>query len=331
MRKLIKLLLILSLTVCYSSSNADTKKKQKKQTTTAKKKQRRKAQPKYNSVARITQKNPSQNLYVDSDPINDIVVKNVDLNKHAGSVPKLYSNSAFAIDPKNNKIFIDKNSNRQLPIASITKLMTAMVSLDSKADLDEYVTITDDDVDNLRHTYSRLRVGMSLRRRDLMLLALMSSENRAAHALGRTAYPGGINVFLQKMNQKAKQLGMTNTQFYDPTGLTNKNQATARDLSKMVEAAYEYDLIREYSTTKGADVNLGHYNHHYLNSDALVRAGKMQIAVSKTGFINEAGHCLVIYSIVDNHPVIMVFLNSVGKNGRLLDALAVKKYVEKVY
>ncbi len=229
------------------------------------------------------------------------------------------------------QIFIKKNTTSPLPIASITKLMTAIVSLDSGADLDEYVTITEDDVDTIRHTHSRLKVGMALRRRDLMLLALMSSENRAAHALGRTAYPGGIKVFLQKMNQKAKTLGMTDTKFYDPTGLTDKNQATARDLAKMVEAAYNYDLIRKYTTTKDADVNLGNYSHRYLNSDALIRADKMQIALSKTGFINEAGHCLVLYSIVNNHPIIMVFLNSAGKNGRIIDALAVKKYIEKIY
>ncbi|MFN7093889.1 MAG: serine hydrolase, partial [Burkholderiales bacterium] len=220
--------------------------------------------------------------------------------------------------------------NTQLPIASITKLMTAMVVLDSGVDLNEYVTITGADVDNLRNTYSRLRVGMQLKRKDLLLLALMSSENRAAFALGRTAYPGGIKVFIAKMNQKARSLGMLHSQFYDPTGLTTTNQSTAEDLSKMVQAAFKYDIIRQDTTTKGADVVLGrNYVHHYINSDALVRGSKFQIELSKTGFINEAGHCLVLYSMIGKRPIIMIFLNSAGKSGRLIDAIAVRNYIQR--
>lgn len=245
--------------------------------------------------------------------------------------PRLYSYSAIALDADSDKILVSKNPNVELPIASITKLMTAMVMLDSGANLDEYVTISSSDIDTLRNTFSRLRVGMQLRRRDLLLLALMSSENRAAHALGRTAYPGGLKVFLQKMNEKAKSLGMLHTHFYDPTGLTTANQSTAQDLSKMVEAAFDYPQIREDTTTKAADVMLGaHYTHRYINSDALVRAGKFPVSLSKTGFINEAGHCLVLYSIIDKKPIIMVFLNSAGKSGRLLDAMSVKNYIQKI-
>ena len=245
--------------------------------------------------------------------------------------PRLYSYSALAVDANNGEILVSKNPHTKLPIASISKLMTAMVLLDSEANLDEYVTITSDDIDTLKNTGSRLQVGMQLRRRDLLLLALMSSENRAAHSLGRTAYPGGIKVFIQKMNEKAQSLGMTHTQFYDPTGLTNSNQSTAEDLAKMVQAAFGYDLIRQDTTTKGADVQLGrNYIHHYMNSDALVREGKLQIGLSKTGFINEAGHCLVLYSLVGKQPIIMVFLNSSGKSGRLIDAMAVKNYVQSI-
>jgi D-alanyl-D-alanine endopeptidase (penicillin-binding protein 7) len=202
--------------------------------------------------------------------------------------------------------------------------------LDSGANLDDYIEISEDDVDHLRNTYSRLKVGMQLRRRDLLLLALMSSENRAAFAIARTAYPGGINEFIRRMNAKAKALGMTNTQFFDPTGLTAQNKSTATDLAKMVKAAYGYELIREDTTTKGADVMLSsRYTHHYLNSDALVRTSKFQIEVSKTGFINEAGHCLVLYAMVDNRPIAMVFLNS-SKSGRLVDAMAVKAYIDRM-
>lgn len=242
--------------------------------------------------------------------------------------PILYSYAALALDANSGEIFISKNPNTRLPIASITKLMTAMVVLDSGADLDGYVTIADADVDHLRNTFSRLKVGMQFRRRDLLLVALMSSENRAAHVLARTAYPGGISVFISKMNAKALSLGMEHTQFLDPTGLTTANQSTASDLSKMVRAAFNYQLIRQDTTTKGSDFALGRrYAHHYINSDALVRAGKLQIGLSKTGFINEAGHCLVLYTFVDNDPIIMVFLNSAGKGGRIMDALTSRRYI----
>lgn len=245
--------------------------------------------------------------------------------------PRLYSYAGYAVDVNTGEVMVSKNATVQLPIASVTKLMTAMVMLDSGADLDEYVAIDEEDVDHLKNTYSRLRVGMQLRRRDLLLLALMSSENRAAHAIARTAYPGGTKVFIQKMNAKAKALGMTNTQFFDPTGLTPMNKSTAIDLSKMVTAAYKYDPIREDTTTKGADVMLGrNYTHHYLNSDALVRTDRFQIEVSKTGFINEAGHCLVLYAVVDKRPIVMTFLKSAGKGGRLVDAMAVERYVDQM-
>ena len=245
--------------------------------------------------------------------------------------PKLYSYSAYALDANTNQVVLSKNPDVSLSIASISKLMTAMVMLDAGRDLDEYITITQDDVDNLKNTSSRLKIGMQLRRRDLLLLALMSSENRAANSIARTAYPGGMKEFLQKMNAKARSLGMNNTQFYDPTGLTVNNKSTAIDLSKMVQAAFKYELIREDTTTKSADVMLSpRYIHRYVNSDALVRGNSFQIELSKTGFINEAGHCLVLYAIVDNRPIVMVFLNSAGKSGRLIDAMTVKSYVDRM-
>lgn len=233
------------------------------------------------------------------------------------------------MDADNGKIIATKNPNSPLPIASITKLMTAMIVLDSGIDLDQYVEITPDDIDTIKNTFSRLKVGMKFRRRDLLLLALMSSENRAAHALGRTTFTGGLDQFLQAMNQKAITIGMKNTHFYDPTGLTNANRATAEDLAKMVQAAFTYSLIRQDTTTKDADVILkSNYMHRYINSDALVRGGQFQIELSKTGFINEAGHCLVLYSIINARPIIMVFLNSTGKSGRVIDALTMKNFIE---
>lgn len=262
---------------------------------------------------------------------NDAAFNPITKDSNTLRQPRFYSYSTLSVNAKTGEIYTDKNPNVRLPIASISKLMTAMVTLDSGVDMDGYVTISDDDVDNLRHTYSRLKVGAQYKRSDLLLLALMSSENRAAHALARTSYSGGLKVFIAKMNAKSKNLGMTNTKFYDPTGLNEMNQSTAMDLSKMVHAAFNYRLIRQDTTTKGSDFYLSKkYIHRYINSDSLVRSGKFNIEVSKTGFINEAGHCLVLYVMVDSTPVIMVFLNSSGKNGRILDAIATKNYIRKI-
>jgi serine-type D-Ala-D-Ala endopeptidase (penicillin-binding protein 7) len=242
--------------------------------------------------------------------------------------PRFISGSALVIDAKTGEVLVSKNPNERRPIASISKLMTAMVVLDSGANLDDYVTISDADIDTLRNTYSRLKVGMQFRRRDLLLLALMSSENRAAHALARTTFPGGTAVFIEKMNQKAKSIGMMDTAFYDPTGLNENNQSTAADLSKMVQAAFNYPLIRKDTTTKNADVALGpRYVHQYINSDALVRADRFTIALSKTGFINESGHCLALYAFVQNHPVAMVFLDSPLKHGGQYDAVVARNFI----
>lgn len=317
--------------VATNSTHKKTKTTSKKTTKTHHKKNKAKiraTKSKRKHHRSNTQKSVVANNYAASQSIPNDYVNTGAIKRQ----PRLYSYSAIALDAKTGEIFISKNPNTKLPIASITKLMTAMVFLDSGVNLDDYVTITDSDIDTLRNTYSRLKVGMQFRRRDLLLLALMSSENRAAHALARTTYKGGLPVFIHKMNEKAKSLKMTNTQFYDPTGLTNQNQSTVTDLSKMVQAAYTYDDIRKDTTTKDASVMFGpKYIHRYINSDVLVRGGdKIQIELSKTGFINEAGHCLALYSIIDNKPVVMVFLNSTGKSGRILDAMTVKNYVLKM-
>jgi D-alanyl-D-alanine endopeptidase (penicillin-binding protein 7) len=318
------LIAIANINTAYGTTTTTTKHKKHH----IHKKHSRKSQSisKVASVASTMSSPPISGINASGTKIN---MDKIDMQSVANQ-PRLYSYAALAVDANTGEILVSKNPHTKMPIASISKLMTAMVMLDSGANLDEYITISSDDIDTLRNTSSRLRVGMQLKRRDLLLLALMSSENRAAFALGRTAYPGGIKVFIKKMNEKAISLGMNHTQFYDPTGLTNANQSTAEDLAKMVQAAFGYEQIRQDTTTKGADVQLGkNYVHHYMNSDALVRAGRLQIALSKTGFINEAGHCLVLYSLVDKQPIIMVFLNSAGKSGRLLDAIAVKNYLER--
>ena len=202
--------------------------------------------------------NKTQNSTNNQNSIDDFIVSKDDIKNfnatnnptddkqsiNMAHIPKLYSYSVYASYADTAKTIISKHPNSKMPIASITKLMTAMITLDSGADLDEYVTITASDVDTLRNTYSRLKIGAKFKRRDLLLLALMSSENRAAHALARTSFSGGLNTFIIQMNQKAQELGMTNTQFYDPTGLTVDNQSTAIDLSKMVLAAFNYKLIK---------------------------------------------------------------------------------------
>ena len=315
------LVTILCSLVCissYATSNTSTGTKKQKATATT-----QSSDPILNAVAASKHNKKAKKQKNKSK-------KHPKLASNNNGQPKFYSYAAYIMDADSGKA-ISKNPTTQLPIASITKLMTAMVLIDSGVDLNEYVTIDEADIDYLRNTFSRLRVGMQLRRKDLLLLALMSSENRASFALARTAYPGGIKEFLVKMNAKAKSLGMTNTQFYDPTGLTAQNKATAIDLAKMVQAAFSYNLIREDTTTKSADVMLSsRYTHHYINSDALVRTSSFQIELSKTGFINEAGHCLVLYSIINNRPIVMIFLNSNGKSGRLVDAIAAKNYINKL-
>ena len=268
------------------------------------------------------------NKISESDTANKVQNTNTILRKKQ---PRLYSYSALVVDVKSGEILISKNPSEKLPIASITKLMMAMVVLDSGVDMDGYVTISNDDIDDLRNTFSRLKVGAQFRRRDLMLLALMSSENRAASALARTTFSGGTSQFVRKMNEKAISLGMSDTKFYDPTGLVTGNEASALDIAKMLNAAYGYDIIRNDTTTKSANISLGkNYVHRYINSDSLVRGDNMQIEVSKTGFINESGHCLALYTVINGREIIMVFLNSSGKSGRVVDAITVKNYVMKL-
>ncbi|MCG9080795.1 serine hydrolase [Laribacter hongkongensis] len=246
----------------------------------------------------------------------------------ASSVPRLHSSAALVVNAQTGEVLFGKNTDRMMSIASITKLMTAMVMLDSGQPLDELITISEAEIDRLKNTSSRLAVGSVLSRREMLLLALMSSENRAAASLARTS-PGGTSAFVSRMNQKARQLGMHSTRFYDPTGLDSRNTSTAEDLARMVAAAYRYPLIREDTTTIDQQVYARNRMLQYRNSNALVREGQWQIGLSKTGYTQEAGRCLVMMATVGSTPLIMVFLDSEGSSARINDARNIKTWLEK--
>lgn len=241
--------------------------------------------------------------------------------------PGLHSASALVLDSKGQVIY-GKDTDSVRPIASITKLMTAMVILDAGLDLDEKISITREDRDLIRLTGSRLDFGATLTRRDMLLLALMSSENRAAHALGRT-YPGGLQAFVQAMNLKAEALGMRNSQFADPAGLHGDNLSTARDLALLVRAAQGYPLITQASTTPGMAVNpfanRGPLN--YTNTNRLLKNENWQIALSKTGYLHEAGRCLVMQATIQGEPVSIILLNSFGKLTPFGDSNRLRKWM----
>jgi serine-type D-Ala-D-Ala endopeptidase (penicillin-binding protein 7) len=241
---------------------------------------------------------------------------------------ELKSSVALVVDQQTNEVLVSKNADAILPIASITKLMTAIIVLDGPQDLNELVDITDAEVDTEKGTRSRLTIGTQLSRKELLHLALMSSENRAAHALGRS-YPGGVQQFVALMNAKARSLGMRDTIYADPTGLSNLNRSSAQDLAKLVQVAYKYPVIRHYSTDQGMEVaNSTGRQLRFNNTNRLVLNPEWNIGLQKTGFISEAGQCLVMQAQVQGRNVIMVFLDSVGKLSRIGDASRVRTWLE---
>lgn len=243
-------------------------------------------------------------------------------------IPAFESNSVLVVDFSDGQTLYAKNPQSVAPIASITKLMTAMVVLDAGLPLDEELNIEIADFDFLKFTHSRLGMGSRLARRELLRLALMSSENRAAAALGR-AYPGGRQAFTAAMNRKAGELGMSNTRFVDSTGLSSDNVSSAQDLVKMVHAAYRYPLIREFTTTSAHEVeNLAGHHLQFGNTNALVKNPAWKIGLSKTGYIRQAGRCLVMQARIAARPVIIVLLDSSGKQTRLADANRIKTWLE---
>ncbi|MFT4172164.1 MAG: serine hydrolase [Rhodocyclaceae bacterium] len=242
----------------------------------------------------------------------------------------LIRSAAFMVqDIDSGRVLLEKNSQTSLPIASISKLMTAMVVLDAHLDLNELMQISEDDVDRLKNTSSHLPVGTVLTRDDMLRLALMASENRAASALSRY-YPGGHAAFIDAMNQKARVLGLRETHFEDSIGLNKNNVSSARDLATIVATAARYPLIREFSTSTEHQVRLNGRPRMFHNTNALVRnAGSdWQIGLSKTGFINESGKCLVMQAWFGNKPVAIVLLDAAGSATRLSDANRIRKWVE---
>jgi D-alanyl-D-alanine endopeptidase (penicillin-binding protein 7) len=241
--------------------------------------------------------------------------------------PNLRSASALVLDAE-GKVIYGKDVDTVRPIASITKLMTAMVVLDSGLDLDEEISVTKADRDLMRMTGSRLGYGATLSRREMLLLAVMSSENRAAAALGRN-FPGGTKAFVQQMNAKAAELGMSRSRFADPAGLSSENQSTARDLGHMINAAQGYELIREASTT--AQLQVRPYRDrgplNYVNTNRLLKNEAWDIELSKTGYLNESGRCLVMQATIEGEPVSIVLLNSFGKLTPFGDSNRLRKWM----
>ncbi|MBK9796121.1 MAG: serine hydrolase [Holophagaceae bacterium] len=241
--------------------------------------------------------------------------------------PTLRSAFALVLDQSTGQSLVEKQAGVAVPIASLTKLMTAMVLLDARLDPRELLTITSEDKDSLRHSRSRLPVGTRLPREQALLLALLASENRAAHALGRT-YPGGLSAFVQAMNAKARNLGLDGTHFEDPTGLSSSNVATAWDLARLLQAAYAYPEIRDFSTRPETTIQSGRRSIQFPNTNALVRNRHWSIGLSKTGYIEEAGRCLVMQAMLANRPVLVILLDSWGKYSRLGDANRIKQWME---
>ena len=247
---------------------------------------------------------------------------------HGASDPlDLKSSVALVMDQDTHEVLISKNDSAVLPIASLTKLMTGLVITEARLPMNEMIVISQDDVDTEKGSRSRLKVGAELSRGELMHLALMSSENRAAHALGRT-YPGGLAAFVQLMNAKAQALGMKDTRYVEPTGLSSKNQSSAKDLATLVAAAYMEPQLRELTTSPGHAVEVASRTLQFNNTNRLVHNPSWDIGIQKTGYISEAGQCLVMQAKVAGRKLIMVFLDSSGKYTRLADAERVRRWVE---
>ena len=239
----------------------------------------------------------------------------------------LKSSVAYVIDQDTNEVLVSKNDQAVLPIASITKLMTGVVISEARLSMDESLTITQDDVDTEKGSSSRLKVGTRLTRGELLHLSLMASENRAAHALGRT-HPGGLQAFVDLMNAKAAALGMRDTLYIEPTGLSSKNQSSAKDLATLVSLAYQDPILRELSTSPSHKVEVGKHTLNYKTTNRLIKNPNWDIGLQKTGYISEAGQCLVMQAKIAGRKLIMVFLDSAGKLSRVADAERVRKWVE---
>ena len=244
---------------------------------------------------------------------------------------KVRSLKAIVVNQNTGEVIYQKKADVKASIASLTKLMTAMVVLDSGMDLNKKITLTKADIDRVKRTTSRLPIGTKLSRYELLKVALISSDNRAAFALSRS-YPSGRKGFINAMNVKAIQLGMQKSQFSDPTGLDKRNISTAKDLLKLVRAAYQYSLIRELTTTASENIKIGKRRNSigFNNTNPLVRKGVWDIGLSKTGFIRESGRCLVLQTVIDGEPIIIILLNSYGKLTRFADVKRIRNWMNKI-
>ena len=269
-----------------------------------------------------------QNFPTQQDPLEVLAISKAEQVEAQAMMagPLLSSQSALIMNNKTGEVLYQKNANRVMPIASISKLMSAIVLLYAYLNMNELVTITPEEIDRLKGTGSRLSIGTSLPRKELLHLSLMSSENRATHALART-YPGGINAFVAAMNAKAQSLGMSNSRFYEPTGLDYRNVSTAHDLSRLVAAASKYPLIRRNSTSNYGAVSTASGSLRYKNSNALVREGGWNIELQKTGYIREAGRSMVVKANVQNQPITIVLLNSPSSTTRVNDARKIESWM----
>ncbi|MBV8665014.1 MAG: D-alanyl-D-alanine endopeptidase [Burkholderiaceae bacterium] len=246
---------------------------------------------------------------------------------HTRDALSLQSNVALVLDQSSSQVLFDKNSEVALPIASITKMMTALVVVEAKQDMNEILEITEEDVDHEKNSSSRLRPGVRMTRGNMLHIALMSSENRAAHALGRN-YPGGLQAAVAAMNAKAHELGMNDTHYVEPTGLSSQNVASARDLARLVAAASKEPLLCQYSTDTKYMVEAGGRPLQYANTNHLVSNPTWDIMLQKTGYIIEAGHCLLMRAMIEGRAVVMVFLDAKGKYSGMADAGRIRKWLE---
>jgi D-alanyl-D-alanine endopeptidase (penicillin-binding protein 7) len=242
---------------------------------------------------------------------------------------KIASGSALLLDLQTNKVIYSSNPDVVVPIASVSKLMTGLVVLDAKQNMDEYIAVNIADTPEMKGVFSRVKLGSELPRREMLLIALMSSENRAAATLAHH-YPGGYVAFIAAMNAKAKALGMTSTHYVEPTGLSIHNVSTARDLSKLLIAARKYPMLSQLSTTKEKTVSFRkpNYTLGFHNTDHLINKANWDIKITKTGFTNQAGHCLVLVTTMGNRPVALVILDAFGKFTHFADASRIRSWVE---
>jgi len=264
--------------------------------------------------------------------VKDLVsAKNPSLYVKNSKSLKVRSLKAIVVNQNTGEVIYEKKADAKASIASLTKLMTAMVVLDSGMDLNKKITLTKADIDRVKRTTSRLPIGVKLSRYELLKAALISSDNRAAFALSRS-YPSGRKGFINAMNVKAIQLGMQKSQFRDPTGLDKRNISTAKDLLKLVRAAYQYSVIRELTTTPSESIKIGNKRNSigFNNTNPLVRKGVWDIGLSKTGFIREAGRCLVLQTVIDGEPIIIILLNSYGKLTRFADVKRIRNWMNRI-